>query len=86
MRKIILFFFILINCSNINAQSIEGIIKDINNKPLKFVNISIANNSNGVSSNDDGYYKIEIKANRSHVIAFSFVGFETEKIRIPSLK
>jgi hypothetical protein len=50
------------------------------------VNISILNQSMGVTSNDNGKYDIEIPENRSIVLVYSFIGFETEKIRIPMLK
>jgi len=86
MRKIILTHLFIFIVSVIKAQSIEGVITDINNNALNSVNISIINKSNGVTSDLKGQYKINIKANRSHVIAFSFIGYQTEKIRIPMLK
>jgi len=86
MRKIILTHLFIFIVSVIKAQSIEGVITDINNNALNSVNISIINKSNGVTSDLKGQYKINIKANRSHVIAFSSIGYQTEKIRIPMLK
>jgi len=86
MRKIILTYLLLFIVSAIKAQTIEGIITDINNNFLSSVNISIINKSNGVTSDISGKYKIYTEANRSHVIAFSFIGYQTEKIRIPMLK
>jgi len=86
MRKIILTYLLLLIVSAIKAQTIEGIITDINNNFLSSVNISIINKSNGVTSDISGKYKIYTEANRSHVIAFSFIGYQTEKIRIPMLK
>ena len=86
MRKIILTYLLLFIVSAIKAQTIEGIITDVNNNFLSSVNISIINKSNGVTSDISGKYKIYTEANRSHVIAFSFIGYQTEKIRIPMLK
>ena len=86
MRKIILTYLLLFIVSAIKAQTIEGIITDVNNNFLRSVNISIINKSNGVTSDISGKYKIDTEANRSHVIAFSFIGYQTEKIRIPMLK
>ena len=86
MRKIILTHLFIFIVSVIKAQSIEGVITDINNNALNSVNISIINKSNGVTSDLKGQYKINIKANRSHVIAFSFIGYQTEKIRINKIK
>ena len=68
------------------SQTIHGQITDGQNKSLPAVNISILNQSNGVSSDKDGKYNLEIPANRSVIITYSFIGFQTEKIRIPMLK
>ena len=69
-----------------HSQSINGYITDEENNRLPSVNISILNQSNGVSSDINGKYNIKIPANRSVVIVYSFIGFQTEKIRIPMLK
>ena len=68
------------------TQTINGYITDEKKNNLPSVNISILNQSNGVSSDIDGKYNIEIPANRSVIIVYSFIGFQTEKIRIPMLK
>ena len=86
MKRIILIHLLILTFSSIRAQSIEGIISDVIGNSLSAVNISIINQSNGVSSDLNGLYKIDIKANRSNIIAFSFIGYQTEKIRIPMLK
>ena len=86
MKRIILIYLLILTFSSIRAQSIVGIISDVNGNSLSAVNISIINQSNGVSSDLNGLYKIDIKANRSNIIAFSFIGYQTEKIRIPMLK
>ena len=69
-----------------HSQSINGYITDEYNKSLPAVNISILNQSSGVSSNLNGEYNLEIPPNRSVVIIYSFIGFQTEKIRVPMLK
>ena len=67
------------------SQTINGHITDEQNNSLPAVNISILNQSNGVSSDIDGKYTLEIPANRSVVITYSFIGFQTEKIRFSFL-
>ena len=59
------------------SQTINGHITDEKNNSLPAVNISIINQSNGVSSDLDGKYNIEIPANRSVLIIYSFIGFQT---------
>ena len=84
-RILFIVLFLLIQISSI-AQTIEGKITDFKLNPLAAVNISIVDQSGGLISDKDGFYKVNIKANRSHVIAFSFIGYKTEKIRVPMLK
>ena len=69
-----------------NSQTINGHITDEQNNSLPAVNISILNQSMGVTSDNNGKYNIEIPANRSIILVYSFIGFEKEKIRIPMLK
>ena len=68
------------------SQSINGHITDEENNPLPAVNISIFNQNLGVTSDSNGKYDIEIPANRSVILVYSFIGFKNEKIRIPMLK
>ena len=86
MKAHILIYFFLFTSLFSKAQTIEGKILDANNIPLSAVNISILDLKGGITSDNDGFYSISIKPNRSHVIAFSFVGYQTEKVRIPMLK
>ena len=84
-RILFIILFLLLQISSI-GQTIEGKITDFKLNPLAAVNISIIDQSGGLISDKDGFYKVNIKANRSYVIAFSFIGYETEKIRVPMLK
>lgn len=84
-RILFIVLFLLLQISSI-GQTIEGKITDFKLNPLAAVNISIIDQSGGLISDKDGLYKVNIKANRSYVIAFSFIGYETEKIRVPMLK
>ena len=86
MKKILFIVFFLLLQISLISQTIEGKITDFNLNPLAAVNISIIDQSGGLISDKDGLYKVNIKANRSYVIAFSFIGYETEKIRVPMLK
>ncbi len=86
MKAHILIYLFVFSVLNLKGQSIEGKITDSKNIPLGSVNISIINKSSGITSDKNGNYNINIEANRSHVIAFSFIGYQTEKIRIPMLK
>ena len=86
MKRILFIVLFLLLQISLIGQTIEGKITDFNLNPLVAVNISIIDQSGGLISDKDGLYKVNIKANRSYVIAFSFIGYETEKIRVPMLK
>ena len=86
MRACFFTFLFLFTSFFTFSQNIRGKITDVNNNPLEAVNISIIDIKGGETSNKEGNYNISIKANRSYVIAFSFIGYQTEKIRIPMLK
>jgi len=68
------------------SQSISGTITDEENNTLPAVNIAVLNTSIGATSLNDGSYNMEVPANKSMVVAYSFIGYEIEKIRLPMLK
>ena len=68
------------------SQTINGHISDKKNNRLPSVNISISNQNTGVTSNNNGEYTLQVPKNKSIVIIYSSIGYQTEKIRIPILK
>ena len=77
MKAYIFIYFLFFASFASSAQNIQGKITDINNKPLEAVNISVIDLKGGITSDKNGEYNISIKANRSYVLAFSFIGYET---------
>ena len=84
-KRLLLPLFLLLSFLGF-GQTISGLITDEQNNSLPAVNISVLGKSIGAISNNDGTYNLNIPANRSVVIGYSFVGFQLEKIRIPMLK
>ena len=68
------------------SQSISGTITDMKNNTLPAVNITVLNTSIGTTSLNDGSYSMEVPADKSMLVAYSFIGYEIEKIRLPMLK
>ena len=68
MKKTLLLLFTLISFLEVVAQTINGTITDIENLPLDLVNISVQNKSNGVTSDIEGNFSIQISPNRSNII------------------
>jgi len=62
--------------------SIVGILtdKDYNDEPLPFANVIIKGTSIGTTSDLDGLYGLEEMTPGSHIIQYSFVGYETVEI------
>ena len=86
MKRFIILYFITIIPIYIFGQRINGSITDNKGKPLNSVNISVVGESGGSISNSLGNYEIKVTANRYILIAFSSIGYNTEKIRIPALE
>ena len=86
MYKHIYILFFLFFSLTISAQTINGSITDNNKEILPGANILIKGGNFGVSSDNNGKYLLELKANRSVIIEVSFIGFGTKSIRIPMLK
>jgi len=68
------------------AQTLKGTVTDKNNAPIEAVNVSVIGKQMGSSTNEKGEYQLHLKANRSFVISFTFIGYKPIKIRIPMLK
>jgi len=78
-----IYWCVLLLISNFSyAQlTISGTVTSLNdNKSLPFVNIT-TNNNRGTTTNENGYYTLEINAADSQ-IQFSYVGFKTKTITV----
>tara|TARA_B100001248_G_scaffold235703_1_gene198618 strand:- start:5710 stop:8154 length:2445 start_codon:yes stop_codon:yes gene_type:complete len=82
----LIIYLIVFNVYYTYAQTISGTITDEKNNIISAVNISILNQSDGTTSDENGNYILSVPTNRSVIVNFSFIGYEIEKIRLPSLK
>ncbi|MES1224738.1 MAG: TonB-dependent receptor, partial [Bacteroidota bacterium] len=55
---------------------VSGRILDENEKPLQNVSIVILGKSTGTVSNDSGYFKIKVSADKAFALVFSFSGYK----------
>ncbi len=79
MKKIIIALVLLSQL--VSAQSkgtVKGVLTDreVNNEPLPFANVFIKGTTLGGTSDFDGNYNLSINAG-SHVLVFSFIGYQT---------
>ncbi|SDS52714.1 CarboxypepD_reg-like domain-containing protein [Formosa sp. Hel1_31_208] len=66
-------------CSFIAFAQIQGSVTDSKNEPLPFVNIYIENTYKGTTSNEDGYYELNVNTPDTYVVVFQFLGYKTVK-------
>ena len=72
-------------CSYSWAQSVSGIVSSKQNV-IESVNVSILGSPSGTATQKDGTYTLAVSANRKQTIAFSYIGYKTQKVELPMLK
>ncbi len=97
MRVFLLIFSfgLLISTYGQEKATVYGRVTDEYGRPLEFVNVAISGLSGGTTTDTKGRYELDVPANRSVYLAFSFVGYEKqveeinlqagEKIRIDKM-
>ncbi|MBN2867184.1 MAG: carboxypeptidase-like regulatory domain-containing protein, partial [Flavobacteriaceae bacterium] len=77
MKKSLLLLLLLF-CIKLSAQ-VVGTVTSKENKPLAVVNIFVENTRKGTTTNNDGYYQLDIKNTGNYTIVFQYLGFKTLK-------
>lgn len=78
MKKQLLSIF-TIAFSLLAFSQIKGNVTDNKNEPLPFVNVFIENTYKGTTTNDAGYYELNVSEAKSYDLVFQFLGFKTVK-------
>lgn len=70
------------------TNSIKGLVCDMNDTPLAFVNVSIAGTIDGTTSEDDGTFVLETSASGTVILKVALLGFEeySADIHIPQFE
>jgi hypothetical protein len=76
------FLLLFLFSSLFNFAQIKGKLSDEKGNPLPYVTIYEENTYNSTTSNEHGYYELNIKKPGQHSIVFQFLGFKTQKIAI----
>ncbi|RYG46845.1 MAG: carboxypeptidase-like regulatory domain-containing protein, partial [Chitinophagaceae bacterium] len=61
------------------AAYVSGKVIDEQENVLSHVSISLLGNQSGITTNDTGYFKIKVPAERAFALVFSFTGYRTEQ-------
>jgi hypothetical protein len=80
MKNAFLYFFLL--TALYSFAQVKGKVTDEKGNPLPSVTIYEDNTYNGTTSNEQGYYELNIKKQGKHTIIFQFLGFKTQKTAI----
>ena len=80
MKKYILLLVLL--TSFISNAQIKGLVTDDKNVPLPAVTIFIENSYNNTSTNEKGFYELNVKKTGKYVVVFQCLGFKTKKIAV----
>lgn len=81
MKKIILSVFLLITSLAFSQISVNGNVTDNAGEPLPGVNILEKGTTNGVISDFNGNFRINVATN-DVILEFSYLGFETQNIPV----
>ncbi|WP_299522667.1 DUF5686 and carboxypeptidase regulatory-like domain-containing protein [Winogradskyella sp.] len=65
--------------STVALAQITGTITDNKNQPLPFVNVIIENTYKGTTTNNDGYYELNISEAKAYTIVYTYLGYKTVK-------
>lgn len=77
MKRILSTFILLIGLNTVYGQStIEGNVKDANNKPVPFASVYLKETRVGDEANNNGVFKISNVANAKYTLVASAVGYK----------
>lgn len=75
-------FALLISCLGFSQKKpayVSGKIVDENENPLQHVSVVILGRQTGISTNDTGYFRLKVPAEKAFAIQFSYTGYGTEQ-------
>lgn len=78
MKTPLLFTVSIFCILSLNAQ-IKGKITDAKQQPLPFVNIYVESTYNGTTSNEEGFYELNVSKPGEYTVVFQYIGYKTVK-------
>ncbi|MBN8864467.1 MAG: TonB-dependent receptor [Sphingobacteriales bacterium] len=80
--KLLLCFFMLLTVSAWGQKKtafVSGRVVDENENPLTHVSVTILGRQEGITTNDSGYFRLQVPAERAFALVFSFAGRNAEQ-------
>tara|TARA_R110002049_G_scaffold308127_1_gene511009 strand:+ start:2003 stop:4357 length:2355 start_codon:yes stop_codon:yes gene_type:complete len=81
MKQTILLLFLLITTLSFSQITVSGNITDNKGEPIPGANVIVKGTTNGVISDFNGNFQINTTS-KNAVLEFSFLGFETQEIKV----
>lgn len=77
-----LFFLLVLSLSGSLAREavVEGVLRDPGGQPLEFVNLALEESPLGTSTDQEGYFRLEVPSGQPLVLQITYLGFRTERI------
>ena len=81
---LLLFAMIMPLCANAQNITVKGTVKDVNGEPLIGVNVLQVGTTNGIITDFDGNYQMNVPSNAR--LSFSFIGYRTQYVTVNGRK
>lgn len=69
----------VVSWSQKKSATVSGKVVDENEDPLPNVSVIILGRQTGITTNDTGYFRLQVPAERAFAIVFSYTGYRTEQ-------
>jgi hypothetical protein len=83
LRSILLLSTLLLLSLSAFAQKksayVSGKVVDENENPLARVSVTILGQAKGITTNDSGYFRLKVAADKAFAVVFSYAGLKTEQ-------
>lgn len=86
LRLLLTFFLLTINLYSFaqNIESLDGIVIDIDGKPVEAAHVRNMSNNTGVISDKDGRFSLKIPTNKKVLVQVSCIGYKPNSYEITS--
>ena len=78
--SLVILLFTSVGYAQNKAGFISGFIVDENDKPLSMVSVTVLGKSNGITTNDSGFFNLKVAANKATALIFSHTSYAQTQI------
>lgn len=82
LRAAIFFITLLSSFSQLQAQTVKGVVSDEKGEPLFGVNVLLKNSRTGISTDLDGKFEISVGNQSNATLVFTYLGFKDKEVSV----